>query len=105
MQIVVVLSQTSLTVQQLNESLVRALARGWQLKKRIEQGIIIRQLEKEMHMTKRTIMRYINLCYLSPRIVANILEYKNPANLTLRELMNLAEGKVDFERQKKVWSR
>ena len=48
-------------------------------------------------MTKRTIMRYINLCYLSPRIVADILEYKNPANLTLPELMNLSEGQVNFE--------
>lgn len=93
-----------LTIRQLNESLVRALARGWQLKKRMEQGIIIRELEKEMHMTKRTITRYINLCYLSPRIVGDILEYKNPASLTLRELMNLAEGQVDFERQEKIWS-
>ena len=56
-----------------------------------------------MHMTKRTIMRYINLCYLSPRIVADILEYKNPANLTLRELMNLAEGQVSFEEQEHLW--
>ena len=92
-----------LTIRQLNESLVRALARGWQLKKRMEQRIIIRELEKEMHMTKRTITRYVNLCYLSPRIVADLLEYKNPANLTLRELMNLAEGQVDFESQEKVW--
>ena len=93
-----------LTVRQLNESLVRGLARGWQLKKRMEHGIIIRELEKEMHMTKRTIMRYINLCYLSLHIVANILEYNNPHNMTLRELMNLADGKSDFERQEKVWS-
>ena len=92
-----------LTVRQLNESLVRGLARGWQLKKRIEQGLNIRELEQEQHMTKRTIIRYINLCYLSPNIVADILEYKNPSNLTLRELMNLAEGQVDFESQEKVW--
>ena len=92
-----------LTVRQLNESLVRALARGWQLKKRIEQGVIIRELEKEMHMTKRTITRYVNLCYLSPRIVADILEYKNPANLTLRELMNLADSQMDFAEQEKIW--
>lgn len=92
-----------LTVRQLNESLVRGLTRGWQLKKRMEQGLNIRELEKEMHMTKRTIMRYINLCYLSPRIVADILEYKNPANLTLRELMNLAESQMDFAEQEKVW--
>ena len=92
-----------LTIRQLNESLVRALARGWQLKKISERGEGMRVLEKEVHMTKRTISRYINLCYLSPRIVADILEYKNPANLTLRELMNLAEGKVDFEEQEKAW--
>ncbi|WP_428063727.1 recombinase family protein [Candidatus Avelusimicrobium fimicolum] len=93
-----------LTVRQLNESLLRGVARGWQLKKRMEQGIIIRELEQEQHMTKRTIMRYINLCYLSPRIVADILEYKNPANLTLRELMNLADSQMDFAEQEKVWS-
>lgn len=101
----IVSPQTSLTIRQLNESLVRGLARGWQLKKRVEQGIIIRELEKEMHLTKRTIMRYINLCYLSPRIVADILEYNNPHNMTLRELMNLAEGESDFERQEKEWNR
>lgn len=92
-----------LTVRQLNESLVRGLARGWQLKKRMEQGLNIRELEQEQHMTKRTIMRYINLCYLSPHIVADILEYKNPNNLTLRELMNLAEGQVDFEEQEHLF--
>ena len=92
-----------LTVRQLNESLVRGISRAWQLKKRMEQGLNMRELEHEQHMTKRTIMRYINLCYLSPRIVADILEYKNPANLTLRELMNIAEGQVDFEEQEKIW--
>ena len=69
----------------------------------MERGVIIRALEKEMHMTKRTITRYVNLCYLSPRIVADILEYNNPANLTLRELMNLADSQMDFERQEKNW--
>ncbi|WP_440256273.1 recombinase family protein [Candidatus Avelusimicrobium sp.] len=92
-----------LTVRQLNESLVRGLARGWQLKKRIEQGGIIRELEKEMHMTKRTIMRYINLCYLSPRIVADILEYKNPKDMALKELMNLAEKETIFHYQEILW--
>lgn len=64
----------------------------------------IRTLEKEVYMTKRTIMRYINLCYLSPRIVEDMLEYKNPANLTLRELMNLADSQMDFAEQEKAWS-
>lgn len=92
-----------LTIRQLNESLVRGLARGWQLKKMIEKGLPTREWEKASGMNKRTFARYLNLCYLSPKIVADILEYKNPASLTLRELMNLAEGQVDFEKQEKIW--
>ena len=91
-----------LTIRQLNESLVRGLTRGWQLKKRMEQGLNIRELEKEMHMTKRTIARYVNLCYLSPRIVADILEYNNPRTMSLKELMNLAERESNFEAQEKA---
>lgn len=76
----------------------------YRLKKISECGGGIRTLEKEVYMTKRTIMRYINLCYLSPRIVEDILEYRNPRNMTLRELMNLAEGNMDFAAQEKAWS-
>lgn len=54
-------------------------------------------------MNKRTFSRYLNLCYLSPKIVVDILEYNNPRNMSLRELMNLAEGETDFERQEKIW--
>lgn len=97
-------AQNVLTVNQLNESLVRGLTRAWQLKKLLEKGLTTREWEKTSGMNKRTFARYINLCYLSPRIVADILEYKNPANLTLRELMNLAEGQVNFEGQEKVWN-
>lgn len=92
-----------LTVRQLNESLLRGLARGWQLKKMIEKGMPTREWEKASGMNKRTFARYLNLCYLSPKIVADILEYNNPHNMTLRELMNLAEGESDFERQEKGW--
>lgn len=92
-----------LTVRQLNESLVRGLARGWQLKKMIEKGMPTREWEKASGMNKRTFARYLNLCYLSPKIVADILEYNNPHNMTLRELMNLAERESDFERQDRGW--
>ena len=54
-------------------------------------------------MNKRTFSRYLNLCYLSPKIVVDILEYNNPRNMTLRELMNLAERENDFERQERGW--
>ncbi len=93
-----------LTVRQLNESLVRGLARAWQLKKLIEKGQTTREWEKASGMNKRTFARYLNLCYLSPKIVADILEYRNPQNMSLKELMSLAEGKTGFSEQEQSWN-
>ena len=92
-----------LTVRQLNESLVRGLARAWQCKKMIESGMTSREWEKASGMNKRTFARYLNLCYLSPKIVADILEYRNPQNMSLKELMSLAEGETKFSEQEKAW--
>ncbi len=94
-----------LTVRQLNDSLVRGLSRGWQIRELFAQGLTQRECEVASGMNKRTFARYLNLCYLSPKIVADILEYRNPRNLTLRELMNLAEGNVDLKEQEKEWNR
>ena len=96
-------AQNILTVRQLNESLVRGLARAWQLKKLIEKGQTTREWEKASGMNKRTFARYLNLCYLSPKIVADILEYKNPRNMSLKELMTLASEAINFEKQEKIW--
>ena len=92
-----------LTVRQLNESLVRGLARGWQLKRLLEKAKALRECEKASGMNKRTFARYLNLCYLSPCIVVDIMEYRNPQNMSLKEVMNLAEGYVDFAAQEKKW--
>lgn len=87
------------------KSAERGLVRAWQLKRLLEYSkASLRECEKASGMNKRTFARYLNLCYLSPRIVADILGYKNPANLTLRELMNLADSQMDFTEQKKAWS-
>lgn len=93
-----------LTVRQLNESLVRWLARAWQCKKMVGSGMTSREWEKASGMNKRTFARYLNLCYLSPRIVADILEYRNPRNMSLKELMTLASEAVNFEKQEKGWN-
>ena len=94
-----------LTVRQLNDSLVRGLSRGWQIRELFAQGLTQRECEVASGMNKRTFARYFHLCYLSPKIVADILEYRNPRNLTLRELMNLAEGNVDLKEQEKEWNK
>ena len=92
-----------LTVQQINESLVRGLARAWQCKKLAEQGLPIQEIAKKLGLNKRTFARYMNLCYLAPAIVADILEYKNPKHFTLRQLMDLAEKESSFDKQLARW--
>lgn len=92
-----------LTGHQLNESLVHVFARAWQVKKLIEKGKTTREWEKETGMNKRTFARYLNLCYLSLKIVTDILEYSNPRDMNLKELMNLASEVVNFEKQEKIW--
>ena len=92
-----------LTIRQINKSLVRGLAKGWRLKKLLEQGMTTQEWEKASGMNKRTFARYLNLCYLSPKIITDILEYKNPKNFTLRALMDLAESRSDFDSQEAGW--
>ena len=92
-----------ITVRQMNESLVRGLALGWKFAKEMECGKPARELEKETGLQHRTIYRYINLKYLSPRIVQDIFENKNPRNLRLSELMTLADKHLDFAEQEKKW--
>ena len=92
-----------LTIRQINKSLVRGLAKGWRLKKLLEQGMGTQEWEKASGMNKRTFARYLNLCYLSPKIITDILEYKNPKNFTLRALMDLAESRSDFDSQEAGW--
>lgn len=41
--------------------------------------------------------------FYPPPKAGDILEYNNPRNMTLRELMNLAERESDFERQEGEW--
>lgn len=79
--------------------------RAWQCKKLLEYGQTktISEWEKASGMNKRTFVRYLNLCYLSLKIVAYILEYKKPNNMMLKDLMNLAEGAVGVVRQEKIW--
>ena len=93
-----------LTIRQINESLVRGLAKGWHLKKLLEQGMTTQEWEKASGMNKRTFARYLNLCYLSPKIVTDILEYRNPKKFTLRALMDLAESYSGFSEQEKEWN-
>ena len=79
-----------------------APAEAWQLKKLIASGQTTREWEKNSGLNKRTFARYLNLCYLLPKIETDILEYRNLRNMSLKELMNLASECVNFEKQENM---
>jgi hypothetical protein len=90
-------------VSKMNETLVRGIAYGWKFAKEMEQGKTAVDLEGETGLQRRTIYRYVNLKYLSPKIVKDIFENRNPKNIRLVELMDLADN-YDFSEQERMWS-
>ncbi|MDR1160125.1 MAG: recombinase family protein [Syntrophomonadaceae bacterium] len=96
-------SKNILTVSKMNETLVRGIAYGWKFSKEMEQGKTATELEKESGLQKRRIYKYVNLKYLSPKIVKDIFENKNPRNFRLKELLELAEQSC-FVKQEKHWN-
>lgn len=92
-----------LTIREMNEGLVRGLALGWKFAKALYAGKTLKDLEKESGLQHRTIYRYINLRYLSPKIIKDIFNNKNPKNIRLVELMALADRHINFREQEKVW--
>lgn len=82
---------------------MRGLALGWKFIRTLEQGKTLRDIEKEVGQNYRTIDRYINLTYLSPNIVSDIFNNKNPKNLRLKDLKTLAYTHLNFKEQEQKW--
>ncbi|MGB2579442.1 DNA invertase Pin-like site-specific DNA recombinase [Elusimicrobium simillimum] len=96
-------SNNILTISQMNESLVRAIAYGWKFAKAMESGETVTELEKESGLQRRRIYKYINLTYLSPRIIEDIFENRNPKNTKLNEILDIASSNSSFIEQERKW--
>ena len=71
-----------------NRLIVRAFAYAWKFKKLYEKGIRMEDIMKQEKMTKRTIYKYLNLAYLSPRIVNQLLN--STLTINLQKLFKMA---------------
>lgn len=71
-----------------NRLIVRAFAYAWRYKKLYEKGIRMEDIMKQEKMTKRTIYKYLNLAYLSPRIVNQLLS--GTLTINLQKLFKMA---------------
>lgn len=57
---------------------------------------------KQEKMTKRTIYKYLNLAYLSPRIVNQLLS--GTLTINLQTLFDIASKNLSFDEQEKMLS-
>lgn len=92
-----------LTKAENNNTLVRALAYAWKYKREIENGISVRNLATKIKRDHRTVYKYLNLCYMSPRIINTIMEGNAPTNINLQKLFNIASKYEKFEKQENMF--
>lgn len=91
-----------MSVNDNNRLIVRAFAYAWKFKKLYEGGIRMEDIMKQEKMTKRTIYKYLNLAYLSPRIVNQLLN--GTLTVNLQKLFETASKNLSFEEQEKMLS-
>ena len=89
-----------MSVNDNNRLIVRAFAYAWRYKKLYEKGVRMEDIMKQEKMTKRTIYKYLNLAYLSPRIVNQLLS--GTLTINLQPLFEIASKNLSFEEQEKT---
>jgi len=92
-----------MTQYEMNESLVRAVCIGWKYRKEYEKGKNINEIGKAMKVTNRTVYKYLNLAYLSPKIINDIFKYRVRENLSLDDLWKISSQLMDFKEQEKLF--
>lgn len=92
-----------LSINEINEQLIQGISLGWFYKTRWKQGESIKDIAKSEYSGTRKVQKYMSLTMLSPRIIEDIMNYKNPNNSILTKLIEIAEGIENFQEQEKVY--
>ena len=85
-----------LTQSETTSMLIKALSYGWKYKKQYEAGVGIKEISKTAGRDQRTIYKYLNLSYLSPRIINTIMAGDVPANMNVQNLFQIASKYANF---------
>ncbi|MBD5400801.1 recombinase family protein [bacterium] len=81
--------------------LIKALGYAWKYKQQYESGTGIRELAETEKRDQRTIYKYLNLAYLSPRIINDIMDSKIPPHINLQTLFQIASKYDNFAEQER----
>lgn len=83
--------------------LIKALGYAWEYKQQYENGIGIKTIAANEQRDQRTIYKYLNLAYLSPRIINDIMDSKIPPHINLQTLFQIASKYEDFDEQEQAF--
>ena len=86
-------------------ALIKALSIAWRYKKLYEGGMRAEEIQKQEKISSRTVYKYLNLVYISPRIVNDIMDSQIPQHINLQKLFEIASKYRDFNKQEKVFYR
>ena len=91
-----------MSVNDNNRLIVRAFAYTWRYKKLYESGMPTDDIAKQERISKRTIYKYLNLAYLSSKIINKLLD--GALTVNLQTLFEIASKNLSFEEQEKMLS-
>ena len=83
--------------------LIKALSYAWKYKQQYENGIGIKTIAANEQRDQRTIYKYLNLAYLSPRIINDIMDGKIPPYINLQTLFQIASKHENFGEQERAF--
>ena len=89
-----------MSVNDNNRLIVLAFVYAWRYKKLYECGIPTDDIAKQERISKRTIYKYLNFAYLSPRIVNQLLS--GTLTVNLQKLFEMVSKNLSFEEQEKL---
>ena len=92
-----------LSITDNNHLIVKAFAIAWRYKELYERGIGIKKIARYEKRDLRTIYKYLNLAYLSPRIINSVLNGELHTHTNIQELFLIAEKYENFTDQEKVF--
>lgn len=80
---------------------IHALAVGWKYKQMYESDTCVKHIAKSEQRDIRTIYKYLNLAYLSPIIINDIMDGKIQSEINLQKLFAIASKHDAFSEQEK----
>ena len=92
-----------LSITDNNHLIVKAFATAWRYKNLYEGGVGIKKIARDEKRDLRTIYKYLNLAYLSPKIINSALNGELHNHTNIQGLFLIAEKYENFDEQEKAF--